>query len=214
MYLSAALIPPPRVTGALHAELATRCALSPRESVRPAEGGGQDARILSLTLRSPLQVVATESMSAHLTRFGYVAADEADVLSRDVAGQLGTHGTFSLSIGGSVRVDHARGLVLVGLQGETDRLEAVFQAIHTSVRRAGFVQDRKRFDPQVPVLAFRPDLRLGVLTRAVEALEDYSSGTWTVTSIALVQRELSGRDTRHLVLADLALGACGSQSLP
>ncbi len=213
MYLSAALIPPPHVTRAVHAELATRCSVSPRESARPPEGGGPDARILPLSPRSPLQVVATESMSAHLTRFGYVAAGDVDALSRDIAGQLSAHGTFSLSISGSVRVDHVRGLVLVGLQGETDRLEAVFQAIHASVRRAGFVQDRRRFEPQVPVLAFRPDLRMGVLTRAVRALEDYSSDTWTVTSIGLVQRELSGRDSRHLVLSHLSLGALGGQSL-
>ena len=211
MYLSAALLPPPHIARAVRDDVAERCA--PRGAARPAAGAWQDARILPLSPRSPLQVVPTSRMSAHLTRFGYVADGETDGLRRIVAEQLGAHGTFSVSIGGSVRVDHARGLVLLGLRGETERLEAVFHALHASVHRAGFVQDRKRFAPMVPVLAFRPELSPGVLARASKALEDYASDTWTVSSIGLVRRELSGRDARPAVLAHLSLGALGHQSL-
>ena len=205
MYLSAAVVPPPHLCRSVHDEVAARCA-TPQRGSRPS-AGWQDARILPLSPRSPLQAVPPARMSAHLTRFGYVAPGDADGMRRVAAELLAPYGTFALSVGGSVRVDHGRGLVLLGLRGETDGLAAVFHALHASVSRAGFVQDRRRFEPLLPVLAFKPDLSPGVLARTVTALEDFESAPWHVTSIALVRRELSGRDARHVVLDRLTLGA-------
>ena len=183
MYLTAALLPPARIVRTI-----------------------PDVAV-SLPSLAPCEVLPADRMAAELARFGYVAPGEVDTVRSLVADLIAPHDTFTVSLGGSVHVDHLRKLVLVGVQGETDRLEAVFDALHASVHRAGFARDGRRFRPMLPVLSFRPSLKLGALVRAVEALEGYSSDPWTVTSIGLVHRELSDRVARPTELNHLPLSA-------
>lgn len=206
MYLTAALVPPPHITREVHEFAAALSASAPADHVR-ATGMRRDAQVLPLPSGNPCDVIPKARMAAQLTRFGYVAPGDVDAMRVLVADLIAPHDTFTVSLGGQVHVDHVRKRVLLGLQGETDRLEEVVDALHDSVHRAGFVQDRRRFKALVPVLSFRPSLRLGALVRAVEALEGYTSEAWTVTSIGLVHRELSGRDAQPTALEHLALSA-------
>lgn len=194
MYLTAALLPPPHIARDVHEFAAAHSAMAPDQ-------------VRSLASGDPWDVMPLARMAAQMTRFGYVAPGEVDAMRLLVADLIAPHDTFTVSLGGQVHVDHVRKLVLLGLQGETDRLEEVVDALHASVRRAGFAQDRRRFKPLIPVLSFRPSLRLGSLVRTVEALEGYTSEAWTVTSIGLVHREVSGRDARPTALEHLSLSA-------
>lgn len=206
MYLTAALLPPAPIARATHDFAAAHCATAPLGRLREAGGRGE-AGVVALPSLAPWDVVPPGRMAAELARFGYVAPEEVATMRRLVADLIAPHETFSVSLGGSVHVDHVRRQVLLGLQGETDRLEAVFDALNASVHRAGFARDRRRFRPMLPVLSFTPSLRLGALVRTVEALEGFSSVAWTVRSIGLVHRELSGRDAQPTQLEHLPLSA-------
>lgn len=206
MYLTASLLPPHAITRDVHDFATINSAAALADPERPTrEPGG--AQVLSLSSRNPYEVLPTERMAAELARFGYVTTGEVDTVRSLVADLIAPHDTFTVSLGGSVHVDHVRQLILVGLQGETDRLEEVFDALHASVHRAGFARDRRRFRPMLPVLSFRPSLKLGALVRTVEALEGYASDPWTVTSIGLVHRQLSGRDSVPIELDHLPFSA-------
>ncbi|MCF6379273.1 2'-5' RNA ligase family protein [Nocardioides KLBMP 9356] len=206
MYLTAALVPPDRITAAARDAAVAASERLPR--LRLTERWDDVVSVPSfLPSPTPWEALPLDRMDAELARFGYVAPDEVATMRRIVAGLIAPHDAFTVSLGGSVRVDHVRRLVLLGVQGETDRLETVFDALHASVHRAGFARDRRRFRPMVPVLSFGPHLRLGELVRTVEALEGYVSDPWSVTSIGLVHRELSSRDARPTELDRLPLSA-------
>ncbi|MCF6379279.1 hypothetical protein L2K70_16835 [Nocardioides KLBMP 9356] len=205
MYLSAAVIPPLHVARSVFHEVTTRGSeAAPRRSMTRAASGHP---VLTFSPRPLWQAIPPERMLTQLSRFGYVDVADAESLGRSLSRQVSPHGPCLVSVGGPVTVDHSRNLVLMRLQGEVDRLEDVFHSLQSAVRRPGFVHDRRRFDPTVPVLAFDHDLSPRALDQVVQALAGYSSRSWTASSVALVGRELSGRDSRHVVLDHLSLGA-------
>jgi len=76
--------------------------------------------------------------------------------------------------------------VWVRLQGDVDAFSAIARSLPHVARRLGFLLDRRRFRPWMPVAEVTDRTTLPSLSRVVDTLDAYQGPWWTATHLSLL----------------------------
>ncbi|MGW7282233.1 RNA 2',3'-cyclic phosphodiesterase [Streptomyces sp. NPDC054844] len=190
MRLFAAVLPPEDVTAALAAEVAALRKLPGADGLRWT---GRPGWHLTLAFYGEVDDDLVPDLSARLARAAHRTAP------------------FGLALRGGGQFGHGRAL-WAGAEGGVATLRLLADRAESAGRKAGVeMGEHRRYKPHLTVARSREafDVR-----PYVEALDGFTSRTWTVTSLALVRSNLPrsgvpGEQPRYETVARSPLGASG-----
>ncbi len=212
MYLSAVIVPPlpqreevARLLGDIGGRMDASDAPSPTRRRVWTRSRPEPARQVTAGL-TPL---AVGGMTVPLTRFGFVEPEAATrlraTLERDAAGWAAPtiHVTGEPHMGGQDELLH------LSLGGDVDLLRALFREITESARRAGFMLDRRSFQPLLPVSALDEQVSDEALAALVAGLEGFAGAPWEVGVVTLARLGFGPTDQDLQEVASIPIGAGG-----
>ncbi|GHB36731.1 RNA 2',3'-cyclic phosphodiesterase [Streptomyces viridiviolaceus] len=190
MRLFAAVLPPENVTAALGAEMAALKKLPGADRLRWT---GRPGWHFTLAFYGEVDDGLVPDLSARLER----AADRTE--------------PFPLALRGGGQFGHGRAL-WVGAEGDVRPLRLLADRAESAARKAGLpMGEHRRYKPHLTVARSRAahDVRA-----YLDALEDFTSPTWTVEELVLVRSNLPksgvpGEQPRYEAVARWPLGASG-----
>jgi len=198
VHLHAAFVPPRAVAEAL-AQLLVSLEPTPEPPAPPTRRGLFGRRTAeregSPTARTGplLDAVPPDKMLLPITDFGYLASGDARRLVDAVAqacAALPVGPTLHIS-GGSALVDPEDRSVwadLAGTEKDLDAMRGAARAVVSAVEPLGFFCDRRQFRPRLAVATITDDTTVEHLEQVLHALAAYSSESWNVTEVAVLQR--------------------------
>ncbi|GHE00226.1 RNA 2',3'-cyclic phosphodiesterase [Streptomyces alanosinicus] len=190
MRLFAAVLPPERVVQELAVEV---------------------ARLKALPGAERLRWTGRPGWHFTLAFYGEVADDLVPDLSDRLARAARRTTPFDLALFGGGQFGHGRAL-WTGASGEVEALRLLADRAEAAARKAGVpMGEHRRYKAHLTVARSRD----GVDARPyVDALAEFTSGTWTVADVALVRSNLPrsgvpGEQPRYEVVACWSLGGAG-----
>jgi 2'-5' RNA ligase len=192
VYLSAVIVPPlpqREEVGRLLADVHARM-VGPTTGGR-TEGGrirwGRSRPASAPSAGSPLTPLPVGLMTIHVTRFGFVDPAAGDrlraTLERDARGWTAP----TVRVGGTLSTHGSDERLHLALEGEVDGLRAIFREITESARRAGFMLDRRSFQPSLPVAELDESVSDDALATLVAGLEALAGTPWQVQDVVLAR---------------------------
>lgn len=155
----------------------------------------------------------TDPNNAHLTLhfIGEVDATQAELIRMALPGEAAKHEAFSLETGGlGVYPDRRKPRVLwMGLDGETDRLEALQAGVGKMLQQLGFKIETRPFSPHVTLGRLREQISKERGMTIWTTLRGFQLGaplTVPVEEITLYRSHLSHTGSRYEPLATGKLG--------
>ena len=146
-----------------------------------------------------------------LAFYGEVAEDVVPELSERLARAAHRTDAFALSVRGGGQFGHGRAL-WAGAAGEVGVLRLLADRAEAAGRKAGVeMGEHRRYQPHLTVARSREAFET---TPYVEALDAFTSRTWTVDDLALVRSDLPksgvpGEQPRYEVVARWPLASAG-----
>ena len=206
MYLSAAIIPPL----AVRQEIAQAVAGILEQMDSPVSSRWRD-RFTSRTATAVLssggvRAMSIGQMSLSLTRFGYVDPAETERLRANIAQDAALWRPPRLHIGGQPHLEGPRGPICLPLEGEVDLLHEMFAGINSAAQRAGFMQDRRSFQPMVPVVALRQEASAETVAELLAGLEGFTAPSWEAEVITLSRPNFAAEDADPSLVATIVIG--------
>jgi hypothetical protein len=196
VYLSAVIVPPlpqREEVGRLLADVGARmdgpAAGGPTEGGRTRWGRSRPAPTPASApiAGSPLTPLPVGLMTIHVTRFGFVDPAAGDrlraTLERDARGWTAP----TVRVGGTLSTHGSDERLHLALEGEVDGLRAIFREITESARRAGFMLDRRSFQPLLPVAELDESVSDDALATLVAGLEAFAGTPWQVQDVVLAR---------------------------
>jgi hypothetical protein len=192
VYLSAVIVPPlpqREEVGRLLAEVGAR--MDGPTAGDPAVGGrsrwGRSRPAPTPSAAPALTPVSTGLMTIHVTRFGFVDPAAGDrlraTLERDARGWTAP----TVRVGGTLSTHGSDERLHLALEGEVDGLRGIFREITESARRAGFMLDRRSFQPLLPVAELDESVSDDALATLVAGLEAFAGTPWQVQDVVLAR---------------------------
>jgi RNA 2',3'-cyclic 3'-phosphodiesterase len=139
---------------------------------------------------------ARELWHVTLVFLGEVPEDRVPRLRRELAGVASGVAPFTLRVAGAGTFPRGGAPMVfwAGLDGDTDRLEALVTALRRASRRSGVHVDRKPYHPHLTLGRWRP--RDGGTRDVVSALAGYAGPPFRVGEFTLFRSHL-GSAVRH-----------------
>ncbi|QNN52875.1 2'-5' RNA ligase family protein [Nocardioides mesophilus] len=136
-----------------------------------------------------LDRVVAEDLLIPVTHFGNVTqrdfAQMLQLLNADAESWSQPELRFSGSAALEFEGDRS---VWVRADGDLDGLFTIGRGVPVSVKRLGFLVDRRRFRPWLSVGTITDATTAPYLERLTAALDDYKSRSWTLQSLTIVRR--------------------------
>ncbi|MFG3157602.1 RNA 2',3'-cyclic phosphodiesterase [Streptomyces sp. NPDC048219] len=190
MRLFAAVLPPEDVTASLATEVAALRRLPGADGLRWT---GRPGWHFTLAFYGEVDTDVVPDLSARLERAAHRTAP------------------FELALRGGGQFGHGRAL-WAGADGELATLRLLADRAESAGRRAGVeMGEHRRYHPHLTVARGREAFDVAPY---VDALDGFTSRTWTVTDLALVRSNLPrsgvpGEQPRYEMVARSPLGAAG-----
>jgi hypothetical protein len=194
VHLHAAFIPPLAVRQAL-VELIAEQEPSGQDPVSGRRGlfGRRTSEQEVAPAPPQLRALDPESLALPITDFGYVSSGDArrmtDTLTQ-VLGSLPSGPTVHISGGEALVDDDDRSVwaTLAGAEEDLAAMRTIAGNVVSAVEPLGFFCDRRQFRGRLPIATITDSTSLEHLERVLSALASYSSESWTVDEVAILQR--------------------------
>lgn len=135
-----------------------------------------------------LDHLAAEAMTIPLAGFGNVTRSDAGRLAAALRTAAAAAPVSSVRLAGGTALEFAGDrCVWARLEGEIDSLTAMARTVTQTVEQLGFYVDRRKFRPMLAVASVNDATTATRLEAVVEALDAFSSETWTVDHILLMR---------------------------
>ena len=172
------------------------------ELVRALRGAGAESRELGL--------VPVEELRIPLTGFGNVSQRDADQLVDTLARDAREWPRAELRFAGSAALEWPGDRnVWARLDGDVDGVLTVGRGVPGTVKRLGFLVDRRAFRPLMAVGSITDHTTALFLQRVVDALDEFKGTMWTLSTLA-VMRKLPVEETgvaAEVVVEEIPLGS-------
>jgi hypothetical protein len=193
VYLSAVIVPPlPQrdEVGRLLADVGARMDGPPRDEAtggRSRWGRSRSAPTPTPATAAALTPVSTGLMAVHVSRFGFVDPEAGARLRATLEHDARGWTAPTVHVGGTLSTHGSDERLHLTLEGEVDGLREVFREITESARRAGFMLDRRSFQPLLPVAELDESVSDEALATLVAGLEDFAGTPWQVREVVLAR---------------------------